>query len=158
MFSSRWQQKMNSVTSLEVPCPLRPCWAFFCLFFKKIVFIFPTGPLCIFYGFWFYALTGFLNVRMSGSLVLYIFLAPFLGLFAFSLYCPILMFFCCLILFFNYYPLDACGFSNERQKEDISEWEGKWKEPGGVEGRGIIIKTYCKENKSLVVVRTHGHF
>jgi hypothetical protein len=56
------------------------------------------------------------------------------------MFCPIPMFVFGLPYYFYYTlfyycPLEACLFSNEKQKwrEDISGWEGRWGHLGGVE-------------------------
>ena len=67
---------------------------------------------------------GFLSVQTSGSLCLYLFFVPFLGLFSLCLfvlsYPNVFVLFYRIILYyiiFYYYPLDACFlFCNDRQK------------------------------------------
>ena len=60
--------------------------------------------------------------------------------------CPILMFCVFIVLFYIllnvliYYPLEACLFSNEKQKGSGSKWERRGQELGIVEGGKIVIK------------------
>lgn len=77
------------------------------------------------YGFQVYDFMGLLSVPTSRSPRLYLLLVPFLGVFSFCLfvllYSDLLLFY---LIIFYYHPLDACLFSNERQKRN------------GLDGRG----------------------
>ena len=82
-----------------------------------------TGPLSIIVAFGF-RIMGFLCVQMCTHLHLYAFLSFFFGSFSWLivlLYSDLFVFY---FTVFYYYSLDACLFSNERQK-----W-GIWMERG----------------------------
>lgn len=53
------------------------------------------------------------------------------------------------ILFYNY-PLEACLFSKERQKESGSQWEGKWEETGRSTGRENCNQDLLSEGKKSI--------
>lgn len=73
-----------------------------------------TGVLDLYYDFQFSVFVGFLEVQTSGSLCVYLFLVPYLGLFSFCLLvlsCSnVLVFVYFYSILFYYYPLEACFF------------------------------------------------
>lgn len=54
----------------------------------------------------------------------------------------------CLFYFmlFHYYSFDACFFSNERQNENRSRWDGREEEMGDVDGGETVIKIILIKN------------
>lgn len=53
---------------------------------------------------------------------------------------------CCFFILYFYYPLDACVFSNERQKGVDPNGRRNGKELGRVEGEETVIRIYCIKN------------
>ena len=86
-----------------------------------------TGPLHIYYGFWFCVFMWFFCVWICVSLWLCVLLLPFLWLplFLLILFCPIQI---CLLLFyltllFFFFFLDACLLMRVRKDIDSGGWE-----------------------------------
>jgi hypothetical protein len=50
---------------------------------------------------------------------------------------------------FYYYPLDACSFSNERQKGVVCRWEGRWGETRESRRRGNCNQDILYKEKNL---------
>lgn len=62
---------------------------------------------------------------------------------SFSFICFVLIQLVCFwFMIFDFYSLDACLFSNERQKECGFSWERRWGGPQSFRGKETIIRMY----------------
>lgn len=105
------KKKMNPLVSLEVPCLITLSQG---NVFNLI------DALYIFYDFWFCVFMGFLCISAS----MYISCVFFFDFFLIYLF-----------LFYFIFSLDACLFSNHRQKWGVCVWESRWEGRCGGAGK-----------------------
>ena len=89
-----------------------------------------------------------------------LFLVPSLGLFflLFVLSSPDAIVFVssvCILTLFYYCHLEACLFSNKRQKDIGFRWKGKWEVLSGAEGRNTVIRIYYVKKIYFLFFKVH---